>query len=152
MSKQKSKQKVIASRSLLLDGSYKVTIRIRRPVKSGEDYDCEYEIKGLDDFDLQPARGVDAMQALLLAIQALRHHLRGYRGRLSWLGTENDGLPASMVFRDALNESLCQVIEIAEKHHEAEVTQFVADRMAARAPEEVRAKFEAAKREAGEPD
>jgi hypothetical protein len=150
MAKQKSKEKVIASRSLLLDGSYKVTIRIRRPFKSGEDYDCEYEIRGLDDVDLQPARGVDAMQALLLAIQGLRNHLRGYRGRLSWLGSQDDGLPRSMVIRDELNEHLCEVIEIAEKHHEADVTQFVARGMAARAPAVVQAKFEAATREADE--
>jgi hypothetical protein len=148
MSKQKSKEKVIAARSLLLDGSYKVTIRIRRPVKSGEDYDCEYEIRGLGEVDLQPAHGVDALQALLLAIQGLRDHLRPYRGRLSWLGVEDDGLPRSMVIRDELNEQLCDVIEIAEKHHEAEITQVAARGMAARAPAEVRAKFEAARREA----
>jgi hypothetical protein len=150
VAKQKSKQKVIASRSLLLDGSYKVTIRIRRPAKSGEDYDCEYEIRGLEEFDLEPARGADALQALLLAIQGLRDRLRPYRGRLSWLGSEDDGLPRSMIIRDQLNEHLCEVVEIAEKHHEAEVTQYVARGMAARAPAEVQAKFEAATREADE--
>jgi hypothetical protein len=148
VSKQKRKQKVVASRSLLLDGTSKVTIRIRRPYEAENDFACDYEIRGLGDLDCDPALGVDSLQALFLAVQAIRERLRPYLDRLSWLGNENDdGFPSAMVFRDPLNVRLRQIIEIAERHHEADVAKLVADKMGERAPAEVRDAFEAINRE-----
>jgi hypothetical protein len=138
MSYESASEAVFASRSLLLDGDKEVMICIKRPYKSGDDYDCEYEIHGLGNLSVEPARGVDSLQALLIAIQALRHKLRPYRGRLTWDGSDaNDGLPSVMFFESPMNERLGQIIAIAEKRNEARVAQFVADRMADQASAEV---------------
>ncbi|HEY1428444.1 MAG TPA: hypothetical protein VGF18_02650 [Candidatus Tumulicola sp.] len=151
MAKQKRKQKVVAARSLLLDGISKVTIRIRRPLESGDDYECEFEIRGLGDVDIEPVRGVDSLQALFAALESIRRQLLPFRDRLSWMGSEaTDGLPSTMLFRDSSNERLLRVIEIAEKQHEAEKAQRAAERTGAAAPAEVRAAYDAAKREADE--
>jgi hypothetical protein len=152
VSKQKRKQKVVASRSLLLDGTSKVTIRIRKPYESDDDnFVCDYEVRGLGELDCEPAVGVDSFQALFIAIEAVRYRLKPFLERLSWLGNENDdGFPSAMVFRDPLNVRLRQIIEIAERHHEADVAKFVADKIGERAPADVRAEFESINREVDE--
>jgi hypothetical protein len=148
MSHDSPKLAAFASRSLLLDGAKEVTICIRQPCKSGRDYDCEYEIHGLENVSVEPARGVDSLQALLIAIQALRHKLRPYRDRLTWDGSDTgDGLPSVMFFESPMNERLGRIIAVAEKRNEARVAQFVADKMADQAPTEVLNELNAAEDE-----
>jgi hypothetical protein len=132
MAGRRPQSKIFASRMLLLDGTQKVFLRIRQPVKSGSNYACDFEIRGLLGLKDETAWGVDSMQALLLAIQGLRVRIKAYEGRLSLDGSSDSGLPSAMIFRNEMTERLCDIVGIAEKRHEARVTMFVADKMAER--------------------
>jgi len=85
---------VIASRSLELqqdDGtSSPVVVRIGRPLPEAGDYRCEYEIEGLSAARSLHIRGVDAVQALWLALVgagvALRSSDEGEAGRIRFRG------------------------------------------------------------------
>jgi hypothetical protein len=129
---KREQSNIFASRTLLLDGTHKVFIRIRQPVKSESAYACDFEIRGLAGLKDETAWGEDSMQAVLLAIQGLRVRLKAYEGRLSWECSSNSGLPSAMIFRDEMTERLCDIVAVAEKRHEARVTMFVADKMAMR--------------------
>jgi hypothetical protein len=132
MTDRRPQSKIVASRTLLLDGTQKVFLRRRQPVRSGSNYACNFEIRGLSGLKDETAWGEDSMQALLLAIQGLRVRIKAYEGRLSSDGSSNSGLPSAMIFRDEMTERLCDIVAIAEKRHEARVTKFVADKMAKR--------------------
>jgi hypothetical protein len=109
-----AQQPIIASRELMLDGRKPVTIIIRRPYESGEDYACECEIVGLGVTRASTLMGVDSLQALLIAVVALQKQLRPYLSRLSWVASDegDEGLPHVMVFRNPLNDRLCKVLDV----------------------------------------
>jgi hypothetical protein len=79
----------IATRMLDLDGK-QVTVVIGKPEKfpEGEDYYCPYQIVGMGDGQVRYAGGIDAVQALQLALQMIGVDLYTSQdarsGRLSW--------------------------------------------------------------------
>jgi hypothetical protein len=84
-----------------------VTLTVLRPVPEGGDFACELRIEGLgsrlDSADELPsvvtARGVDAMQALLIAFEAMQSALRPFRDELAWLGMQGEhGIPLIVPF------------------------------------------------------
>jgi hypothetical protein len=116
-----ARQPIVASRMLMLDGQTSLTITIRQPYKSGDDYACECEIVGLADVGVRTVMGVDSLQALLIAVVALQKQLEPYLNRLSWVTSDEGdiGLPHVMVFRNPLNDRLCQVLDAVLLRHEA---------------------------------
>lgn len=98
-------------------------------------YSRAFQILGLPGVRSGTASGEDSLQALLIAIQAIRLRLKAYRGQLSFEYApcaNDDGLPSAMIFRDELTERLCDIVEVAEKRNEARVVTFVANKMAKR--------------------
>jgi len=69
------------------------------PVASGSDYFCPFEVSGLSHAQRGRAGGVDAAQALLLALQMAATHLytsdEWKAGRLRWLGSRRLDLPVA---------------------------------------------------------
>ena len=103
---------VIASRELVLADGGRVTVQIGAPFPPPDyegEYWCPYKISGLVSVRLRRVVGIDAIQALMLALQAIGTDLYSseeYRaGRLSWF--ENDrsatlGFPVLEGFDDLL--------------------------------------------------
>ncbi len=62
-------------------------LRLGRPkrVREGE-YECRYEISGFGRVRRRKAFGVDELQAMSLALVALRAELKGLGGNAKWLG------------------------------------------------------------------
>jgi hypothetical protein len=70
--KVKSLGTIIATRKLALRGRYTVTVKIGKPRKyptPPDDYYCPFQITGLGNNKIRYAAGVDAVQALWLALQ-----------------------------------------------------------------------------------
>ncbi|MEJ2183555.1 MAG: hypothetical protein P8Y66_08525 [Nitrospirota bacterium] len=82
------------------DGSRtKIRVRLAKPERSEDgDWVCPYEITGFERPTGLRVFGVDAMQALLLAIKGLSVDLeiiaRREEGKLSWLGQAGGGFPS----------------------------------------------------------
>lgn len=73
-----------------------VTLGKPRPdPKPGGDWMCSYLVEGLPDARKRAAHGVDAMQALLMALEAVRVALRAAGLQLAWEGGEpgDAGIP-----------------------------------------------------------
>ena len=92
----------IAVRKLIIrnnDGevSGEVELRILMPIEAGDDFSCRYEIHWQGRVKISDVLGVDAVQALLLALQRLASEMYfsdEYKtGRLEWMGGNNLGLP-----------------------------------------------------------
>lgn len=82
---------VIATRELTLDETGKVTVLIGKPQQFGDiDWYCPYQKNGIGSNKLKRAEGVDAVQALVLALSKVGAELycsQEYEaGRLSWDG------------------------------------------------------------------
>ena len=94
---------VIATRELDLkdaDGDRPVIVRIGMPQPTDDEHDyyCPFEIDGLGDRTVRRAIGIDAVQALQLAIMMIGSILtasdEATDGRLSWLNMQGDfGFP-----------------------------------------------------------
>jgi hypothetical protein len=80
-------------------GARSVEVVIRAPLQDttdpNGDWECQFEVTGLDPPIRDRAMGVDSLQALLEAIRAIRHLLRPVQAELSWLsGVPGDtGIP-----------------------------------------------------------
>jgi hypothetical protein len=81
---------VIAERELLCtpagESPRRIALRVRAPVRAGEHWLCEARIDNLFR-DVVQAQGVDSLQALQLALEAIRRALAGVvagGGRLEW--------------------------------------------------------------------
>lgn len=90
----------IAIRILECDGEPKFVIRLGRPALApeGDCWFCTYEVEGPLTKATVKMGGEDAMQALILALQALAVEVEisaeNKAGRLTWLGERGDfGLP-----------------------------------------------------------
>lgn len=74
-----------------------IRISIGRPEKDGRDWRCAVRIEGLGPAMEHVARGVDSVQALLLAIAMvtvqLESRVREAGGTIEWLGLPGSGLP-----------------------------------------------------------
>ena len=90
-----SPEMVIATRRIRLTRGRKastLTVKIGRPrrVRTGE-WACPYWISGLGDRITHKVRGIDAVQALVLALEAVRLELKKFGGRISWPGERGGG-------------------------------------------------------------
>jgi hypothetical protein len=92
----------------LADGG-SVTVELYAPEPDDEsphaDFQCGFRISGLGGADvLRRIYGVDAIQALVLALQTLGVYLyasaEGRAGELTWIGMRDLGLPLSESNRD----------------------------------------------------
>jgi hypothetical protein len=89
---------VIVERTLRSEGGAARPVQLRlgmpRPSPKG-DWECPYQIVGLGKSRPQVACGLDGMQALLMAVEALRVTMEESGKRLAWEGGENGdhGLP-----------------------------------------------------------
>jgi len=64
-----------------------VTVKLGKPRKSKEiDWECPFSITGLGIRGIQHGRGVDAIQALYMALEGVRVQLERSGVRLSWSG------------------------------------------------------------------
>jgi hypothetical protein len=101
---------VIANRVLSLapGGKVVVTIGQPRPFPGGKNFFCPFKVEGLGHGNITRAGGVDAVQALQLALQMVGTVLytsQEYKdGRLTWDGGENGslGFPVAANIRDIL--------------------------------------------------
>lgn len=100
---------VIATRVLDLSDGRKVTITIGKPEKfpDAEDYYCPYQIVGIGSEHVRHAGGIDAVQALELALKMIGADLytsqEAQAGVLSWnAGSKKGdlGVPVPDVLRD----------------------------------------------------
>lgn len=75
-----------------------IVVRLGRPEPDGNDWRVPFELRGPGPDEVRSAAmwGVDSMQALVLALGIIRTELGIYarRGRLTWLGGDELGLPS----------------------------------------------------------
>jgi hypothetical protein len=85
---------VIAERSLQRRDSPRRTVVVSlgkpRRTKSSQDWECPLHIRGLGMRRVQYARGVDAFQALTMALEGIRFFLDRSRKPLAWKGVLDD--------------------------------------------------------------
>ena len=97
---------VIATRELHIEGSAKVRITIGTPREfpEGDNFFCPFQILGIGNETVRYAGGVDAVQALVLSLQAIGAYLytsaEFKAGRLTYLGMRNLGFPVPDNIRD----------------------------------------------------
>lgn len=67
----------------------RITVRVGTPRKAEDvDWVCPYQIKGLDRSRVDLARGLDALQALMMALEAIRLRLEQDGLQCTWQGGE----------------------------------------------------------------
>lgn len=109
------KRTVIAERVLELvegDGSERtVVVRLFKPVQvDTEEWRCDFEFDGLET-TIDHAFGIDGLQAIVLAIEAVRQRLEREAG-LRWLGGRDLYLPLVLPdFVPGLREKVDRVVE-----------------------------------------
>ena len=81
---------VVASRTLQR-GAADVVVRLGQPRRSGKDWLCAYQIRGLADDAVKRVYGVDSMQALQLALEVIRATLLAQDDALAWLDLPDVG-------------------------------------------------------------
>jgi hypothetical protein len=95
---------VIAERTLTLVGQGDSSARIRlgkpRKDRTTGDYVCPYTFEGLGDQKVREAWGVDSVQALQNALQAIRLELTPHANNLSWAGGQDGWLGFPKVIPD----------------------------------------------------
>ena len=89
---------VFIERRMELGEASEVVLRFAFPVEHGQDFRCQYDI--MWSSGIHSTRiffGVDAVQALILAMKAAHSELlastEARSGQLQWLGTPDLGLP-----------------------------------------------------------
>jgi hypothetical protein len=95
---------VIAERTLTATGPGDSSARIRigkpRKDRATGDYFCPYTVEGLGDRTVREAWGMDSMQALQNALQAIRLDLTPHANGLSWAGGQDGWLGFPKVIPD----------------------------------------------------
>jgi|TARA_Y100000815_G_scaffold236192_1_gene229268 hypothetical protein len=103
MFSEETMQQLFVERIFKIDGQ-NVACRFYRPTQDGTDFSCRYTINLLGKPKERHSYGVDAIQALLLAMKKAHIELlllRDQKGlRVEWLNEENLGLPLDEEFRD----------------------------------------------------
>src|SRR4051812_38177476 len=93
--------RIVAVRVLTVEpkGRKRIIIRIGTPRKAiPRDWVCPFQISGIQGSRVYPAYGIDGVQALQLALEAVRLQLLRYRVRATWAGGEKaDARFAQMV-------------------------------------------------------
>ena len=84
----------VAQREFLLKTGEIVTVSICAPVRlDNGDYKCICESTGFSGLIVPEARGVDSLQALIIAIELLRKALKPYGAEISSSGIKGSGIP-----------------------------------------------------------
>ncbi|MFY0562324.1 DUF6968 family protein [Archangium lansingense] len=95
---------VIAERTLTTMGQSESSARIRigkpRKDRATGDYFCPYTLEGLGDRKVHEAWGMDSIQALQNALQAIRLELTPHANNLSWAGGQDGWLGFPKVIPD----------------------------------------------------
>ncbi len=90
-------ESVFIERQFELGGEARVVVRFLRPEPDGNDYGCDYSIVWPDRERRRRIFGIDAVQALLLAMQSAHVDLllspESKAGELRWLEQRDLGLP-----------------------------------------------------------
>jgi hypothetical protein len=106
---------VIAERTLTLVAHADALVRIRmgkpRKERATGDYFCPFSIEGIGERKLREARGIDSMQALQNALQAIRLELAPHLGSLSWEGGQDGGLGFPKAVPDLFGPKFTQRLE-----------------------------------------
>ena len=103
---------LIAARELhLVPSGRPVLVEVDAPERRrGETWTCTYRVRGLGRARAGRATGRDGIEALLLAVDAVRRELEPFGGRLSWTGEPGElGLPAPVP--DFLGSAFRQRVE-----------------------------------------
>ncbi|WNG52112.1 hypothetical protein F0U60_54425 [Archangium minus] len=106
---------LIAERTLTVaghDDSF-VHVRVGKPRKDSAtgDYFCPFSIKGLHPQRVHEAWGMDSMQALQNALQAIRIELAPHADRLRWEGGQDGWLGFPKVIPDLFGPAFIQRLE-----------------------------------------
>jgi hypothetical protein len=100
-----------------------VRVRVGKPKKdrASGDYFCPYRVEGLGRGQVQQAWGVDSVQALQSAMQAIRLVLEPHADALEWLGGQGGtlGFPKSIPdsFGVKLSRRLEKLVERETNRH-----------------------------------
>lgn len=90
----------------------KVVVRIGQPVEMREDeWACPYSISGIGLHGFRRSLGVDALQSLMLAIEAVRVTLAPHRSALTWLDGEPGGIGITVSVPYAFGQQLAERLE-----------------------------------------
>jgi hypothetical protein len=89
---------IAARRLALVPSGRPVLVELVAPRERREgSWDCAYRIRGLGRMRAGRALGEDSLQALQLALEAVRRELEPFGARLTWTGEAGElGLPASV--------------------------------------------------------
>ena len=90
-----------------------VHIRVGRPRKDRAtgDYFCPFSLEGLGDRTSREAWGIDSMQALQNALQAIRLALAPHASRLKWEGGQDGWLGFPKAIPDLFGPTFTQRLE-----------------------------------------
>lgn len=106
---------IVAERTLTLVGRTAAQVRviIGKPKKDrgSSDYFCPYRLEGIGEGQLQQAWGVDSVQALQSAMQAIRVQLESHTNELEWLGGRGGSLGFPKVIPDVFGPKLTLRLE-----------------------------------------
>jgi hypothetical protein len=106
---------IVAERTLTLVGRTAAQVRIiigkPRKDRRSSDYCCPYRLEGMGDGRVQESWGVDSVQALQLAMQAIRVQLEPHSDSLEWLGGQGGSLGFPKVIPDVLGPKLTRRLE-----------------------------------------
>lgn len=114
---------LVAERLLTRNDGRSVAVRIGKPRKVAPDeWECPYHVSGLGMRRVAVARGIDAVQALILAIESTRIFLEQRIDRLSWPFGEAGDLGFPRLVPSALGISFARRInEMIDR----EIEQFI---------------------------
>jgi len=87
---------IVGTRDLITASKKVVSIEIGKPEKRKEDeFACPFQVNGLGDSRLQYAYGMDAIQALVMALDGIRVTLEKNGESVTWLGGDEGehGIP-----------------------------------------------------------
>lgn len=106
---------VVAERILRIVGPHEATVRIRfgkpRKDRSSGDFFCPFLIEGLEEETVRQAWGMDSMQALQSAMQAVRLALAPHARRLKWDGGAQGTLGFPMAVPDLFGARFSRRLE-----------------------------------------
>ena len=89
------KVEFIGERTLIEDSpnqEHVITVRIGRPEHlSASEYICAFQLDGLGESSLQYAHGIDAFQALIMALDGIRATIEKSGRNFTWQGGEKKG-------------------------------------------------------------
>lgn len=106
---------VIAVRQLAIAGAPEASVRVRlgkpRKDRATGDYFCPFVIQGLGKEEVQQAWGIDSMQALQSAMQAIRFALAPHAKKLAWVGSPADGLGFPMTIPELFGTKFSRRLE-----------------------------------------